>query len=403
VELHAEQIKAESRRRAVLTAARHIVSSVYEERDPAMVETKAKEILLGAIGSADTGNHLLSPAQLGNLAKEYFTNKTKGELSVVPTGFPTMDNLLGGGLRRGDLITLAARTSVGKSSLAENIAEYIAKNSGTVLFVSIEMTPEQIIYRSAVRSGKLSKAAIEYGVEHGNDMKALNAMAADMASTGFHLLNAPTATTTAVRSAASRLQMQSGPLSLIVIDYLQLLKDRTREEERLNIGAMTSTLKMIAREFHVPVLLLSQLNRQIEYRGGEPHLSDLRESGRIEEDSDVVILLWKMESKDTLGNETKGKIEKNRQGPTGPIPITFHAPSFRFSERSDGTVVPVPEKGADRIHVNDAPIHDAIHEDDRHSEDMADRILGNTSADDDRLSEFLDELEGIYPEEAAVE
>jgi hypothetical protein len=166
---------------------------------------------------------------------------------------------------------------------------------------------------------------------------------------------------------------------------------------------MTSTLKMIAREFHVPVLLLSQLNRQIEYRGGEPHLSDLRESGRIEEDSDVVILLWKMESKDTLGNETKGKIEKNRQGPTGPIPITFHAPSFRFSERSDGTVVPVPEKGADRIHVNDAPIHDAIHEDDRHSEDMADRILGNTSADDDRLSEFLDELEGIYPEEAAVE
>jgi replicative DNA helicase len=186
----------------------------------------------------------------------------------------------------------------------------------------------------------------------------------EMASNGLHILNAPSATTTAVRSAISRMQMQSGPLSLVVIDYLQLLKDRTREEERLNIGAITSTLKMMAREFHVPVLLLSQLNRQIEYRGGEPHLSDLRESGRIEEDSDVVVLLWRMDKEDSLGNLVKGKIEKNRQGPTGELPISFNASSFRFSEKyqaaasnngvAEDDLIPIEDSLAGIYHKNEA-------------------------------------------------
>lgn len=348
IESHATQIKAEARRRSILKAGRQIVSSVYEERDATLAESKAKEILLDAIGSADTGDNLVTPAAQAAILKKYFTEKNQTDLSVVPTGFPTMDNLMGGGLRRGDLVTLAARTTIGKSTFAENIAEYVSRNGGLVLFVSIEMTPEQMLYRYAVRSGALSKSALEFGVEEGADAAALDNLANARAVLPFHLLDAPSSTTTTVRAAMSRMQMQEGPLSLVVIDYLQLLKDRTREEERLNIGAITSTLKMMAREFHVPMLLLSQLNRQIEMRGGEPQLSDLRESGRIEEDSDVVIMLWRVDKADSLGNQTHGKIEKNRQGATGRLPLAFHAPSFKFVERhttvpaSPGTLAPEP-------------------------------------------------------------
>ena len=96
---------------------------------------------------------------------------------------------------------------------------------------------------------------------------------------------------------------------------------------------MTSSLKAMAREFEVPILLLSQLNRNIEHRGGEPQLADLRESGRIEEDSDVVVLLWKVDKPDALGNVTKMKVAKNRQGPTGPVDVVFHQPSFKFTEK----------------------------------------------------------------------
>jgi replicative DNA helicase len=309
-----------------------MTAAAYEEVDADEAEARAREILMDAIGNSDH-DLILSPTKQANILRDYIHSKKIGNPEGILTGYPQLDNMCGGGLRRGDLIVVAARTSVGKSSYAENVAENVAYSGKTVLFASIEMSPEQMMYRYAVRSGQLSGSAVEFGIDNDSDEEALEKLGATRAELPFFLMNSPSATTTAVRSAISRIRMSEGKLDLVVIDYLQLLKDRTRQEERLNIGEMTSSLKAMAREFEVPIMLLSQLNRNIEYRGGEPHLADLRESGRIEEDSDIVILLWKTDKPDTLGNVTHMKIAKNRQGPTGPIDIVFHQPTFKFTER----------------------------------------------------------------------
>lgn len=333
IEYHADSIKAASRRRAVLAALGQMAAAVYEENDPGIAESMAKEILLEAIERNDGTGSIISPSAQGEILRTLIETKSIDTPSGIMTGYPVFDATLGGGLRRGDLIVLAARTGIGKSTLAENIAEGVAKRNHIVLFCSLEMTPEQLMYRYAVRSGLLSRSALEYGLEDDGDRTALDKLVSLRAQLPFHLMNDPDATTIAVRSAASRLRMQEGGLDLIVVDYLQLLWDRNKEEERLRIGEITRSLKMVAREFHVPVILISQLNRNIEHRGGEPQLSDLRESGRIEEDADLVLMLWALPTADTLGNVTKAKIVKNRQGPKEELPFVFHQPSFTFSEK----------------------------------------------------------------------
>lgn len=332
VEEWAKSIKGASRRRAIMKAGAKMVAASYEEVDPNDAESRAKEILMDAIGDEDH-DQILSPEEQAKVLKTFIEAKKTSVPPGILTGYPTLDNMCGGGLRRGDLIVVAARTSVGKSTFAENIAENVAFGRRRVLFVSIEMSPEQIMYRYAIRAGDLSRGAVEFGIDNDADKEALAELVDRRSQIPFHLMNSPSATTTMVRSAISRIKMQEGNLDLVVIDYLQLLKDRIRQEERLNIGEMTSSLKAMAREFEVPILLLSQLNRNIEHRGGEPVLADLRESGRIEEDSDVVILLWKTEKPDSLGNQTRMKIAKNRQGATGEVKIHFHAPSFKFTEK----------------------------------------------------------------------
>lgn len=333
VETYASAIKDQARRRAIIAAAGRMVAAAYEEHNPLEAENRAKEILLTAIGTAEEDSALISPQRQGQILQDYFAAKKEGTPVGVSTGLPTVDLMCGGGLRRGNLVVVAARTSIGKSTLAECIAENAAKAGHTILFVSLEMSPEEIIYRYTVRSGMMSRSAIEFGIDTDGDQQALTRLIAERVQLPFHVLNAPGATTMSIRSAISRLVMQNGALDLVVVDYLQLLKDSGRSEERLRIGEITATMKMLAREFNVPVLLLSQLNRNIEMRGGEPRLSDMLESGRIEADADVVIMLWETDKPDTTGNVTRMKIAKNRQGSTGPIPIAFHKPSFKFVER----------------------------------------------------------------------
>ena len=335
---YAEQVKSTSRRRNIISAASRIVAAAYEENDPSIAEEEARAILEKAI-EAQSGDDLLTPAVQAGILKRYFDNLSSGDPSqfALQTGFFSIDSMCGGGLRRGNLVIVAARTSVGKSTFAECIAENVANHGKHVLFVSLEMSPDEMMFRYAVRSGALSESATSFGIDNDTDKEALENLAKQRIELPFYLLNAPSATTTRIRAAITRMQLKGVPPDLIVVDYLQLLKDAGRQEERLRIGEITSTMKAIAGEFSAPVIMLSQLNRNIEMRGGEPRLADLLESGRIEADADVVIMLWQTDKPDPLGNVTYAKIAKNRMGATGKLPIIFNKPQFRFAERqSDG-------------------------------------------------------------------
>lgn len=330
VESYAQAVVHAARRRRVIEAASAIAQKAYEESDASEVENFGRSLIMDAIGSIEEGK-LVTPMAMGDMLMKVVSH-TEPTTIGVPTGFPLFDQMTGG-LRRGDLIIVAARTSVGKSTYAENIAERVASSGYPVLFVSVEMSPEQMAYRFAVRSGSLSPSVIEYGPRTPEDTDALRILAEYRRKMPLYILNDPGATTMSVRTAVSQLTLQEGELGLVVVDYLQLLHDNySRLPEHLRLGQLTKNLKNIAREFKVPVMLLSQLNRNIEYRGGEPKLADLRDSGKIEEDADIVMMLWEMDHPNLTGNVTRMKIAKNRQGAKGEVPVSFNKTSFRFTE-----------------------------------------------------------------------
>ena len=329
-----EEILNASRKRSILYAAGKIAAAVYEEADAVTVEDRARAIL-DAVIQPNEQESLLTPEKQAAILREYIESRKDSNTQLVRTGFPTLDLNCGGGFRRGDLIIVAARTSVGKSTYAENLAENVAKNGNRVLFVSVEMTPEQMLYRYAVRSGTLSHSTLEYGITSEGEDGKVNELQELRKGLPFYIFDAPTATVPMIRAQVSRLNA-SGQLGLVVVDYLQLLADSQpnakNPQEHLRIGQITKSLKHLAREYDVPIILISQLNRNLEYRGGEPKLADLRESGRIEEDADLVLMLWELEEADAKGNATRLKIAKNRQGPQGQLPIYFNKPHFTFGE-----------------------------------------------------------------------
>lgn len=323
--------------RKIIAAAGKISSAAYEEKDSADALARAREVLQD-IATMEEEDSLITPAKQAEILRDLVENKAQDDASVIPTGYPTLDSYIGGGLKRGELIIVAARTSVGKSTYAENIAEKIAYRGGRVLFCSIEMSPKQMMYRFAVRSGMLSRSALEFGISTDSDRAALERLIKTRSALPFTLYDAPMATASTIRGQVARLKLEVGQPDLVVIDYLQLMADISDKDgkEHLRIGKITKALKHLAREYNVPVILISQLNRNVEYRGGEPKLADLRESGRIEEDADLIIMLWEMDRPDALGNVTQGKIAKNRQGPQEKIPMVFMKESFTFAEPHGG-------------------------------------------------------------------
>lgn len=329
VQHYAQLVVNESRLRQLNRIAGQISAISYEEKDADSAVERVRDLVTDLSGTTDS--KLMTPKMQGDLLRKYFTERDSGK--GISTGFPTLD-MLTGGFHTGDLVVIAGRTSTGKSTFAENIAENAAGTGYSVLFVSLEMSPEQLLYRYAVRSGKMSASAVEFGVTGEGDKAALTSLSEAREALPMYLLDMPGASPLSIRSAVNRVMLQHGKVDLVVVDYLQIMGGAYSDKEHLRIGEITKTLKQMAREMNVAVVLLSQLNRQIEMRGGEPKLADLRDSGKIEEDSDIVIFLWKTEKPDTLGNVTKGKVEKNRNGPTGKLEgLAFHQPSFKFSER----------------------------------------------------------------------
>ena len=245
----------------------------------------------------------------------------------MPTGFADIDKLLGG-LQRSDMVILAARPSVGKTSLALSFAHNAAKKFGQrVAFFSLEMSNEQVVQRlisaeTGIDSQRLRRGEIADD-EWGRFMKATS----DLAETLFFIDDTPGISALELRTKARRLHAEVG-LDLIIVDYLQLMRGDYRSENRVQeISAISRALKALARELNVPVLALSQLSRGVESRTDKrPILSDLRESGAIEQDADVVMFIYR----DEMYNENTERqniadiiVAKHRNGPTGSVSLYF--------------------------------------------------------------------------------
>jgi replicative DNA helicase len=268
----------------------------------------------------------------------------RGEISGVRTGFPDLDALTTG-LQPSDLVILAARPSVGKTSLALNIAEHAAiGNSPTrsVGIFSLEMSKEQLVLRLLCSATGFNLHHVRRGKLRSEDWPRLTRACDQLSRTPIYLDDTPGMTVLEMKSKARRLQQQHG-IGLVIIDYMQLMTGSSRAESRQQeISQISRSLKGMAKDLDVPVLALSQLSRAVEARSDhKPMLSDLRESGSIEQDADVVMFIFREEYYNPDDEEVRNRatviVGKQRNGPTGEFDLHFHKEFTRFSDLAPTT------------------------------------------------------------------
>jgi replicative DNA helicase len=262
----------------------------------------------------------------------------RGEISGVRTGFADLDALTTG-LQKSDLVVLAARPSVGKTSLALNIAEHAAVREGKSVGVfSLEMSKEQLVLRLLSSVANIDSQRLRTGFLEELDFARLAPAMNSLSEAPIYIDDTPNISAMELRTKARRLQAEAG-LDLVIVDYLQLMQATTssRDANRVQeVSEISRGLKALARELSVPVIALSQLSRQPEMRESkEPRLSDLRESGAIEQDADLVMFLYRdkerpAEEQDAEGEVIKLKLAKHRNGPTGEIDLWFKKAQTRF-------------------------------------------------------------------------
>lgn len=269
----------------------------------------------------------------------------RGGITGLPTGFTELDKMTDG-LHAAEMIVIAARPSMGKTALAMNIAEHVALNvRQAVAIFSLEMSSQQLVQRLLCSSARVNLARVRDGFLSERDFPNLTAAASKLSESLFFIDDTPGISILDLRAKARRLKAQHD-IQLIVIDYLQLLKSNSRraqDNRQLEIMEISSGVKALAKELAIPIIVLAQLNRKPDERGGRPRLSDLRESGSIEQDADVVGLLVRSEvyeddeeAKQEKAGEAELIIAKQRNGPVGEVPLTFLKQFTRFEDRSRG-------------------------------------------------------------------
>ncbi len=265
------------------------------------------------------------------------------DVTGVPTGFYDLDRLTAG-FQAGDLIVLAARPSMGKTALAINIAEHVALNEGLPVAVfSMEMGAAQLAIRIVGSIGRIDQGHLRTGKLTDEEWPRLTEAIEKLRTVSLHIDETAGLTSGELRANARRLARQCGKLGLIVVDYLQLMSGSSSDGENraTELGEISRGLKMLAKELQCPVLALSQLNRSVESRPDKrPMMSDLRESGAIEQDADIIIFIYRDEyyTKDACKEPGVAEIliAKQRNGPTGMVKLAFLKPITKFESLAQG-------------------------------------------------------------------
>jgi len=252
-------------------------------------------------------------------------------LRGIPTGFKDLDDCLAG-MQRSNLLILAARPGVGKTSLALNIAQNIAvKYKRPIGFFSLEMSKEELVDRLLVAQADIDAWKLKTGKLDEKDFTKLSNAMGELAEAPLYIDDTPGLSILEMRTKARRLQVEAG-IDFLVIDYLQLAHSRNLENRVQEVSEISQGLKNLARELKIPVLALSQLSRAVETRGGKkPQLADLRESGSIEQDADVVMFIWREDDEKT--ENVVLDIAKHRNGPIRSINLFFKGDRIKFYGR----------------------------------------------------------------------
>lgn len=324
-------------KRALISAGLEIVDSARTKAISEAVAHAESLVFTIAHGASQTSETSTKSAVLR------FVNRIEAAVAGKPvdrgltTGIHKLDQIIKG-MKAGQLIVVAARPSQGKTALACQIADHVAIDLKLpVGFWSLEMTGDELIERFTATRAKIPLTYLRDGVLTEGEVPRLTCATSLIASSHLHIHDRPGLSIAIVRSMARRASRKHG-LKLIVVDYLGLLHGCERRKDRrdLELGEITSQLKECAKELGVPVVLLSQLNRESERDNREPRLSDLRDSGSIEQDADVVVLIHH----DRKGDDPPGEmqpakllVKKNRNGRTGCVDVNFNGPLMRFDER----------------------------------------------------------------------
>ncbi len=324
--------------RNLIQAAGRIAAVGYEESNDAEIAIDRAESILFEISQHRTVGGFESLATLLGQAYDRleYLHEHRGQILGIPSGLSQLDALLGG-FQPSDLVIIAARPSVGKTSLALNIAQHAAvRERKRVGVFSLEMSKEQLALRLLSAESGINPRPLQTGFVDETDWSKIAQVMNEMAGAPMWIDDSPVLSVMELRTKARRLEAEQHGLDLLIVDYLQLMQASTpsRDANRVQeVSEISRGLKQLARELKVPVIALSQLSRGVEQRGtAEPRLSDLRESGSIEQDSDVVVFLYRAEDQnaDAEVELIKAKVAKHRNGPIGEVPLQFRKANTRF-------------------------------------------------------------------------
>lgn len=339
IKAYADIVRERSVLRQLISVAGEIADTSYHPGEQSVTDlldqAEQKVFQIADQGTRQTGPTAVKT--LLNVALERIDHlfHTKNAITGLETGYTDFDRLTSG-LQAGDLVIVAGRPSMGKTAFSMNIAEHAAIKSGKpVLVFSMEMPGDSLAMRMMSSLGRIEQHRVRTGQLQDDDWPRMTSAVAMLSEVPMFIDDSPALTPGELRAKARRLAREHGQLGLIVIDYLQLMRTTNPGENRTNeISAISRSLKALAKELNVPVIALSQLNRSLEQRADRrPMMSDLRESGAIEQDADLIAFIYRDE---VYNPETRDKgiaeiiIAKQRNGPIGKVRLTFLGEYTRF-------------------------------------------------------------------------
>ncbi|OGI76398.1 replicative DNA helicase [Candidatus Nomurabacteria bacterium RIFCSPHIGHO2_02_FULL_33_12] len=333
---YAETVYKKAMLRALIEAGSDIGEMGYSEPENITDALDGAEKRVHEVTSRPGSQKFIPMSAMIDEAWQRFDKLSDSDSSLrgIPTGYKDLDNLLAG-LQKSDLIILAARPSVGKTTLAMDIARHVAvRNNIPVGIFSLEMSSQQLVDRMLAAEARVSSWHLRTGrLTQENDYTILQEALSRMSKAPLFIDDFAGNTIARMRSIARKLKSEHG-LGLIVVDYLQLVITAQKYDNMVNqVTEISRSLKQLAKELDVPVLALSQLSRAVEQRGGKPRLSDLRDSGSIEQDADVVMFIHREDKgrdESERTNIAEILIEKHRNGPTGRIELYFDDKTTSF-------------------------------------------------------------------------
>lgn len=330
VEYYAQIVEEKSMLRRLIRTATQIVSSGYATEDDVgvLLGDAERRIMELSQNRSSSGFISIRDVLMEVFERVEFLYNHRGGTTGIPSGFVDLDKMTAG-FQRNDLIILAARPSVGKTAFALNVAQNVAVRAGeSVAIFSLEMSAAQLVQRMVCAESNVDATRMRTGELKGDDWEKLSMAIGSLSEAQIYIDDTPGITVADIRAKCRRLKKEKG-LGMILIDYLQLIQGRGKagENRQQEVSEISRTLKMIARELEVPVIALSQLSRGVEQRQDKrPMMSDLRESGSIEQDADIVAFLYRDDYYDKE-SEKKNIIEiiiaKQRNGPVGTVELVF--------------------------------------------------------------------------------